>query len=290
MSAHRFFSDWSQAIPQLVDPGDAKALPNDQCGHIDIVTTAAQTRTLAAPVKAGLQLGLNFLTDGGDCVITVATAYNAAGSTTITLADAGDWVKLESRAYGSVFRWVLVAFDGVAIAAMDITALTINGTAVDATALEINRAADMSSRVIAITPASSATLSITEAAHDGRTIYVTKTDGWNATLPVPAAGMKFRIVIGATIATASTIKSVAGTHIMIGHAQMGNNSDNTTVLFQATAADTFDTIDLLGTGNSTGGIEGQVITIEAMSSTVWLVEIVGDAAGTEATPFQNTVA
>lgn len=290
MSAHRFHSDWSQSTPQLIDPGNAKALPNSQCGHIDLVTTAAETRTLAAPTKAGLDLSLNFFTDGGDCVITVATAYNAAGSTTITLADAGDWVKLESRAYGTVFRWVLAGFDGVALAAMDITALSINGTAVDATALELNRAADMSSRVITIGSGDSATLSITEAAHDGRTIYLTKTDGWNATLPVPAAGMKYRIVIGATITVASTIKSVAGTHIMIGHALLGNDSDNTTVLWQAVAGSTLDTIDLLGTSNSTGGIAGQVITIEGMSSTVWYVEIIGDAAGTEATPFANTVA
>jgi len=46
----------------------------------------------------------------------------------------------------------------------------------------------------------------------------------------------------------------------------------------------------LGTGNSTGGVAGQVITIEALSSTVWFVEIIGDAAGTEATPFADTVA
>lgn len=159
-----------------------------------------------------------------------------------------------------------------------------------ATVTELNRAADMSNRIIPITSGSSATLAITEAAHDDRTIYVTKTDGWNATLPVPVAGMKFRIIIGATIATASTIKSVSGAHIMIGHAQMGNNSDNTVVLWQATASNTYDTIDLLGTANSTGGIEGQSITIEAMSATVWMVEIVGDAAGTEATPFADTVA
>lgn len=145
----------------------------------------------------------------------------------------------------------------------------------------------MANRVV---PVTTTPLSITAAEHNDKTLYITKTNGLAITLPVPVAGMRFRFIIGATIASASTIKSVAGTHIMIGHALMGNDSDNTTVLFQALAASTFDTINLFGTANSTGGIAGQVVTIEAMSSTVWYVEIIGDAAGTEATPFENTVA
>ena len=71
---------------------------------------------------------------------------------------------------------------------------------------------------------------------------------------------------------------------------MGNNTDNTVVNWQATAADTFDTIDLLGTSNSTGGMAGQRIRISGLAANLWYVEIIGDAAGTEATPFANTVA
>lgn len=180
---------------------------------------------------------------------------------------------------------------GVDLTTLAATAAELNTmTGIVATAAELNRAADMDTRVVEVALAGSATLAITAALHDQKTIYVLKTDGWNATLPVPVAGMKFRIVIGATIATASTIKSTAGTQIMIGHAIMGNNSDNSVVNWPAVAADNFDTIDLLGTGNSTGGMAGQVITIEAMSATVWHVVIIGDAAGTEATPFANTVA
>lgn len=186
--------------------------------------------------------------------------------------------------------------------AFDLTSLaTISGlttslaelnllTGLVATAAEINRTSALATRVVTHGPSDANTLSLTAALHDGKTLYVTKTDGLAITLPVPVAGMKFRILIGATIASASTIKSVAGTQLMIGHALMGNDSDNTTVLFQALAASTFDTINLLGTGNSTGGIEGQSITIEAMTTTRWFVEIIGDAAGTEAIPFQDTVA
>ncbi len=172
----------------------------------------------------------------------------------------------------------------------DFNAIVLSGVNLSgllATADEINRSSDMSTRVVDCT---ASTLAVTEALHDGKTITLNRAAGIAVTLPVPVAGMKFRFVVQTTFTGAASIKSVAGTHIMIGHALMGNDSDTTVVLWQALAASTFDTINLFGTANSTGGIEGQVITIEALSSTVWFVEITGDAAGTEAIPFENTVA
>jgi hypothetical protein len=128
------------------------------------------------------------------------------------------------------------------------------------------------------------------ASDSGKTFTLNRAGGIAVTLPVPVAGMWFRFVVQTTFTGAASIKSAAGTHIMIGHAILGNDSDNTTVMWQALAASTFDTIDMFGTANSTGGIAGQTIDIKALSSTVWMVEIQGDAAGTEATPFQDTVA
>lgn len=159
-------------------------------------------------------------------------------------------------------------------------------TGVLATAAELNRVTDMSTRVVNVT---TSTLAVTEADHDGKTMVLDLAAGIAVTLPVPVAGMKFRFIVKTTFTGASSIKSVAGTHIMIGRALMGNDSDNTVVAWPAIAANTFDTIDMFGTGNSTGGMAGQVIEIEALSATVWEVNITGDAAGTEATPFQNTV-
>ncbi len=134
-----------------------------------------------------------------------------------------------------------------------------------------------------------ATLAVTAAAHGGRIMTLNRAAGIAVTLPTPVAGMHFRFAVQTTFTGAASIKSALSAHLMIGHAIMGNNSDNTTVMWQATAADTFDTINLFGTANSTGGIEGQTIDIKALDSTTWLVEIQGDAAGTEATPFENTV-
>lgn len=165
--------------------------------------------------------------------------------------------------------------------------LEIAGTQITATATEINNAADASGRIVNCT---ASTLTVTEAEHNFKTIVLDRAGGIAVTLPAAAAGLLFRFIVKTTFTGAATIKSVSGADIMIGYALMGNNSDNTVVSWPAVAADTYDTIDMLGTSNSTGGMAGQVIEIEGLAANLWYVRITGDAAGTEATPFANTVA
>lgn len=105
MGIHNLLHEWVNADWEVEDPGDAGAIPSNKTGIVNIVTAGAETRTLADPVNDGTLLVLNFLTDGGDCVITVASAYDQHSSTTITLATAGDMVALESIKFGSGFRW-----------------------------------------------------------------------------------------------------------------------------------------------------------------------------------------
>jgi hypothetical protein len=159
--------------------------------------------------------------------------------------------------------------------------------ALTATATEINRVADVSARVISVT---SSTLAVTEATHDGATIVLDRAAGIAVTLPVASAGPKFKFIVKTTFSGAATIKSASGADIMIGHAIMGNDTDNSVVNWQSVAASTNDTIDMLGTGNSTGGMAGQLVEIEGLAANLWFVKIIGDAAGTEASPFANTVA
>jgi hypothetical protein len=140
-----------------------------------------------------------------------------------------------------------------------------------------------------VVPVTSSSLTITAASHHGKIMVLDLAAGIAITLPAASAGLWFRFVIKTTFTGASSIKSVTGADIMIGHATMGNDSTNSTVDFQATAANTYDTIDMLGTGNSTGGIEGQYIEIIGLATNLWFVQIQGDAAGTEATPFADTV-
>ena len=135
----------------------------------------------------------------------------------------------------------------------------------------------------------SATLTLDAFQHDGRIMVLDRAAGIAVTLPTAAAGLRFRFIVKTTFTGAASIKSATGADIMIGHALMGNNSDNTVVDWQSVAASTNDTIDLFGTANSTGGIEGQEIEIIGLAANRWFVSIRGDAAGTEATPFANTV-
>lgn len=155
------------------------------------------------------------------------------------------------------------------------------------TVAELNRAADVSTRIV---PVTTSTLAVTVAEHDGKILELDRAAGIAVTLPSLATslGAVFKFRIKTTFVGASSIKSVASGDIMVGHALMGNNSDNTVVEFQALASDTFDTIDLFTTGNTTGGFEGQEVEIIGGTGR-WYVSVRGDAAGSEATPFQDTV-
>ena len=101
---------------EIADPGAAGAIPVTDSGHVDLVTAAAETRTLAAPTYVGQLLLVSLKTDGGDCVITCATTVNQTGNNTITLGDAGDAILLVAKANGANKRWSVVSNDGCALA------------------------------------------------------------------------------------------------------------------------------------------------------------------------------
>jgi hypothetical protein len=129
MGIHNFTRSRNQAPWNIADPGTGKALPNDRSGTINIVTgSSGETNTLAAPIRAGLELAINMLTDGGgDRVITVASAFDPLGTTAITLSAAGDYYLLRSFKFGSVYRWRLVAMPALAsMAALTATAAELN--------------------------------------------------------------------------------------------------------------------------------------------------------------------
>lgn len=100
---------------EVADGGNASALPANRSANVNIVTTGAQTRTLAAPTASGFILMLNMQTDGGDCVVTVASAINATGNNTITLNDAGDSIVLYSARQASAFVWRVMVNNGTTL-------------------------------------------------------------------------------------------------------------------------------------------------------------------------------
>lgn len=99
----------------IADPGDGEAIPVTESGYVPIVTSGSETRTLAAPSFIGQQLMLYVKTDGGTCVITVASAINQTGNNTITMADVRDVIQLVAIESGANKVWHVVSNDGAAL-------------------------------------------------------------------------------------------------------------------------------------------------------------------------------
>ncbi len=96
----------------IADPGNAGAIAVTANGVCNITSAGAETRTLAIPTFQGQRLNLCMNVDGGDVVITVASAFNQAANTTITMNDAGDSAELVGTLIASALRWRLVYNDG----------------------------------------------------------------------------------------------------------------------------------------------------------------------------------
>ncbi len=99
----------------LTDPGDAGAIPVTRGGHVPLVTAGAETRTLADPTFMGQQLLLAMKTDGGNCVVTAATAVNEAGNNTITFDNPGETLLLVAIESDATLVWRVVLTDAAAL-------------------------------------------------------------------------------------------------------------------------------------------------------------------------------
>lgn len=100
----------------ITDPGDAGAIPVTASGHVLLVSAAAETRTLAAPLAVGQHLRMIFKTDGGDIVLTCSTGLDAGtGRTTYRFQNAGEFLELAACQSGNNIRWRIIGGDlGVA--------------------------------------------------------------------------------------------------------------------------------------------------------------------------------
>lgn len=112
MITRKRFASLANVIP---DPGNAGAINVTRSGVCNLTSAGAETRTLAAPTLDGQEIALCCNVDGGDNVITVASAFNQAGNTTITMNDAGDYAKLTATRIASVLRWRLDVNDGATL-------------------------------------------------------------------------------------------------------------------------------------------------------------------------------
>lgn len=107
MSGHNAQADMYKSPLIKPDPGDAGTIRHgeDFGAIVELVTSGAETRTLADPDKAGVELFLSMKTDGGDCVVTASSAINTTGNNTITFANTGETLMLKSVNNNGSFVW-----------------------------------------------------------------------------------------------------------------------------------------------------------------------------------------
>lgn len=131
-----------------------------------------------------------------------------------------------------------------------------------------------------------ATLSITAAAHAGRTLVSDLAATQTFTLPASSgSGNKYEIFVATTKTGDLVIQVANATDVMAGYALLAADGGDTAVMFATVAASDTATLD----GTTTGGIAGAKVKLQDVKSGVWSVEVISDASGTEATPFSEAV-
>lgn len=168
---------------------------------------------------------------------------------------------------------------------VDLKSFKVNGTAVAATGAELNAAADVSTRQVA----AGATLAITEALHNGKTIALDTAAGSVCTLPAPVVGMRVRFLV--TVKPTSNfhqVKVAAATDFMGGSV---NILDNDAAAQGAFAADSTADDNIQLNGTTKGGQVGDWIDVEGISSTIWAItgQLVCPAGSNPADMFSAAV-
>lgn len=107
--SHRVHTDLHRVPKSMIDPGNGGTIRvTEDLQILEMVSAAAETRTLASPTKQGIRFALRMLEDGGDIVVTASDGLNATGNTAATFADASDMLNLISVRTSTGFRWDIV--------------------------------------------------------------------------------------------------------------------------------------------------------------------------------------
>jgi len=152
-----------------------------------------------------------------------------------------------------------------------------------ATAAEINRVADVSTRVVDVT---GSTLAVTELAHDGKIITLNRAAGIAVTLPAATgSGAKIHLIVGTTVTSNTTTVKVTGNDTMVGACLQLADGGNTVGAYEVGGTDDTITLD----GSTTGGIKGDSIELIDIAADLWYVRMIASATGSDAPPFSATV-
>ena len=136
--------------------------------------------------------------------------------------------------------------------------------------------------------ATDATLTVTRAAHAGRTVVLSRAAGIAVTLPnATGTGAVYRFVIGTAITSnTTTVKVARAADTIQGRAYVETDTTNAVIAFAAVAG-TDDTVTF--NGGTLGGLAGDEIVVTDIAANRFQVMVFSKASASEATPFSNTV-
>ena len=213
--------------------------------------------------------------DGKGDAATNNITINAAGTDTV---NGGASVTIASN-YG-----VLRLLDlGGGAWAVDPASAGLPALGVNATANEINAAADVSARLI---DQQTATMTITSASHSGRIVLLDSTHTQTITLPTSTGGGDiYHFIVKTTGTDGSKVIQVANTVDVISGASWAANTQNTIDTFLTSA--TSDTVTL--NNSTTGGVAGTEVIITDIAAGTFNVRVHNITTGNPATPFSAAV-
>jgi hypothetical protein len=297
-AAHSFPFKNAIAPVEIVDPGTGNAISVDRSPLViplTIAASASETNTLAAPVGPNYELKIYAASvgSGGTRTITAASGLTADTDTTIVFNAAGDWVYLMSFPVGSgTYRWRVISHEGVTGSLQDgvfddlsAATFTLAGTALSATALEINRVADASSRIVAVTAGATA-LALTSTLHADRIVVVPIITSAGLVITLPAAtgtGDKYTVYNNGVQTLSLTVTALAGDIMYgksIGFSQTVAASGD---IFVPGASDIKYTFNV----TTTGGDGGDILTAIDLATDQWLIDVVYHGSGTMDTGFST---
>lgn len=147
-----------------------------------------------------------------------------------------------------------------------------------ATASEVNRNCDKSTRIIDVT---SATVTLSENTHESRYVTLNRAAGIAVTLPAATgSGSRYRFIITTTV-TSNTTTITAAAGDFLGGTVLQTKTDNT---FASYHMDGTSHTTLTFNGTTKGGIVGDYIELFDASTTMWHVKAMTKATGVVASP------
>lgn len=217
--------------------------------------------------------------------IQQTTGAGSAGAYALYINATGANVEgLKVDAGAVVFDETLLVTGTTTLGAVVYTSFNDGTTTLLSTALELNRAADVSTRLMA----AGATETVALATHEAKIVLLDTLAGSVVTLPAATgSGAVYRFVVSVVATSNSHVIQVVGTDIMSGAVWLCDTDTAGTTTAFATAADS-DTITLNRT--TTGSVKiGEYIELIDAVSGVWCVRAFLTNSGSGATPFSAAV-